>query len=34
LLQQLKSQGYRIVVILSALASTALVLQAGQRWPH
>jgi hypothetical protein len=32
LLQQLKSQGFRIVVILSALASSALVLQAGQRW--
>ena len=31
-LQQLKSQGFRIVFILSMLASSALVLQAGQRW--
>jgi hypothetical protein len=34
LLQQFKSQGFRIVMILSALASSALVLQAGQRWGH
>jgi hypothetical protein len=32
LLQQFKSQGFRILVILSALASSALVLEAGQRW--
>ncbi len=32
LLQQFKSQGFRIVMILSVLASSALVLQAGQRW--
>jgi hypothetical protein len=32
LLQQLKSQGFRILMILSALASSALVLEAGQRW--
>jgi hypothetical protein len=32
LLQQFKSQGFRILMILSALASSALVLQAGQRW--
>ena len=32
LLQQLKSQGFRILLILSALASSALVLEAGQRW--
>ena len=31
-LHQLKSQGFRIVLILSALASSALVLEAGQRW--
>jgi hypothetical protein len=31
-LQKLKSQGFRIVFILSMLASSALVLQAGQRW--
>jgi len=31
-LQQLKSQGFRILLILSALASSALVLEAGQRW--
>jgi len=32
LLQQFKSQGFRILLILSALASSALVLEAGQRW--
>jgi hypothetical protein len=32
LLQQFKSQGFRILMILSAIASSALVLQAGQRW--
>jgi hypothetical protein len=32
MLQQYKSQGFRILMILSALASSALVLQAGQRW--
>jgi len=31
-LQTLKSQGFRIVMVLAALASSALVLQAGQRW--
>jgi hypothetical protein len=32
LLQQFKSQGFRILLILSTLASSALVLEAGQRW--
>ena len=27
-----KSLGFRIVMVLSALASSALVLEAGQRW--
>ena len=31
-MQKLKSQGFRVVMILSALASSALVLEAGQRW--
>jgi hypothetical protein len=31
-MQKLKSQGFRILMILSALASSALVLEAGQRW--
>jgi len=31
-LQQLKSQGFRILMVLSALAGSALVLEAGQRW--
>jgi hypothetical protein len=31
-LQKLTSQGFRVVFFLSALASSALVLQAGQRW--
>ena len=31
-LLQLKSQGFRIVLILSTLAAMALVLQAGHRW--
>jgi len=31
-MQKLKSQGFRILLILSALASSALVLEAGQRW--
>ncbi len=29
-----KGQGFRILLALSALASSALVLQAGQRWTH
>ena len=29
-----KGQGFRILLALSALASSALVLQAGQRWGH
>jgi hypothetical protein len=32
LLQQLTSQGSRIVMVLSILAVMALVLQAGHRW--
>jgi hypothetical protein len=32
LFEQFKSQGFRILMILSAIASSALVLQAGQRW--
>jgi hypothetical protein len=31
-MQKVKSQGFRILVILSTLASSALVLEAGQRW--
>jgi hypothetical protein len=31
-LLQLKSQGFRIALILSTLAAMALVLQAGHRW--
>ena len=31
-LLQLKSQGFRIVLILTTLAAMALVLQAGHRW--
>jgi hypothetical protein len=31
-MQKLKSQGFRILLVLSALASSALVLEAGQRW--
>lgn len=30
--KRLKMQGYRVLLILSALASSALVLEAGQRW--
>jgi hypothetical protein len=30
--QKLKSQGFRIVLVLSSLASSALVLEAAQRW--
>jgi hypothetical protein len=29
---KVKSLGFRIVMVLSALASSALVLEAGQRW--
>jgi hypothetical protein len=32
LFKQFKSQGFRILMILSAIASSALVLEAGQRW--
>jgi len=32
LLQKLTSQGFRILLILSVMASMALVLQAGHRW--
>ena len=28
----LKSQGFRLILLLSALASSSLVLEAGQRW--
>jgi hypothetical protein len=28
----LKMQGFRVLLVLSAIASSALVLQAGQRW--
>jgi len=28
----LKAQAFRVVLVLSALASSALVLEAGQRW--
>ena len=28
----LKSQGFRLLLLLSALASSSLVLEAGQRW--
>jgi hypothetical protein len=31
-MQKVKSLGFRIVMVLSALASSALVLEAGQRW--
>lgn len=31
-LKTLKIQGYRVLLLLSALASSALVLEAGQRW--
>ena len=31
---KVKSLGFRIVMVLSALASSALVLEAGQRWQH
>jgi hypothetical protein len=31
-LQKFKSQGFRIVMVLSSLASSALVLEAAQRW--
>jgi hypothetical protein len=31
-MQKVKSLGFRIVLVLSALASSALVLEAGQRW--
>ena len=33
-MQKLKSQGFRVILVLSAIASSALVLQAGQRWVH
>ena len=29
-----KGKGFRILLALSAIASSSLVLQAGQRWPH
>ena len=31
-MQFLKSQGFRALLVLSALASSALVLEAGKRW--
>jgi hypothetical protein len=30
--RMLKAQAFRVLVIISALASSALVLEAGQRW--
>jgi hypothetical protein len=32
--RMLKAQAFRVLLILSALASSALVLEAGQRWGH
>jgi hypothetical protein len=30
--RMLKAQAFRVVLVLSALASSALVIEAGQRW--
>ena len=30
--RRLKAQAFRVLMVLSALASSALVLEAGQRW--
>jgi hypothetical protein len=30
--QLLKAQAFRVIMVLSALASSALVIEAGQRW--
>jgi hypothetical protein len=30
--RMLKAQAFRVLVVISALASSALVLEAGQRW--
>jgi hypothetical protein len=30
--RMLKAQAFRVVLVLSALASSAIVLEAGQRW--
>jgi hypothetical protein len=32
MMKMLKTQAFRVLLVLSALASSALVLEAGQRW--
>jgi hypothetical protein len=33
-MKTLKMQAFRVLLVLSAIASSALVLEAGQRWNH